>query len=114
MVYVPPSAIVPVHAAVFVAGVHPSPPPHRLGTPAPPQSAGNVQVGVDDEAQIAPLQHWIAPPQPSAIGPHEFAGHVVSGVHVPPPSGPVTTPPPQLSSVPPPPQIAGSVHVPQL
>jgi hypothetical protein len=38
MVYVPPSAAVAVHAADFDFGVHVLPPPHWLGTPAPPQT----------------------------------------------------------------------------
>jgi hypothetical protein len=73
----------PLHATACAMGVHWLPPPQTLACPPPPHRAGDVQV-----------PHGMTPPQPSAIGPHEFGGHVVSGTHAPPPSA-VTTPPPQ-------------------
>jgi hypothetical protein len=88
----------PAQAAAWVFGVHCAEPPQRLGWAAP-QTAGETQ-----------LPHGIEPPQPSAIGPHAFAGHVVIGTQLPvPPS--VTLPPPQTFGMPPPPQIVGAAHV---
>jgi hypothetical protein len=83
-----------VQAVFWGVGVHVFPPPHTLGVPAPPQTAGDVQV-----------PHWTTPPQPFAIGPHAFAGHVVIGVHP-------LMPPPQTFGVPPPPQICPAAHPP--
>jgi hypothetical protein len=81
-------------AAVF--GMQPSLPPQTLGVPPPPQTWGEVQ-----------LPHVMRPPQPSASGPHEFAGKSVHvfGVHVLPPW-------PHFAGVPPPPQVSGALHVP--
>jgi hypothetical protein len=81
-----------------VAGVHVLPPPHRLGVPAPPQTP----------VPAAQVPQSRMPPQPFAIGPHAFAGHVDSGMH----DGPPMLPPPHTFAVPPPPQIAGAWHVP--
>src|SRR5262245_5238752 len=64
--------------------------------PPPPQAAGDVQ-----------LPQLITPPQPSASGPHEFAGHAVMGAQF---GGP--PPPPHTFGWPPPPQICGLVHAP--
>jgi hypothetical protein len=81
-----------------VAFVHWLLPPHWLGVPPPPQTAGDVQ-----------LPHARTPPHPSAMGPHALAGHVRSGWHGVPPS-PRIVPPPHTLALPPPPQIAGAVH----
>jgi hypothetical protein len=53
----------------------------------------------------------MTPPQPSAIGPHAFGGHVVIGWQEVPPS-PTTLPPPHTFGIPPPPQISGAVQGP--
>src|SRR5215470_11654131 len=76
------------------------PPPHLLGTPAPPQTWGDAHAG-----QLR------MPPQPSANGPQSPGAHAAFvGVHV--PASIVPSPPPQTLGLPPPPQISGGLHVP--
>jgi hypothetical protein len=86
---------IPVQAVACGIWVHWLAPPHWLGTPPPPQVVGDVH-----------CPHWTTSPQPLAIGPHAFAGHVVT-VGVQPVSPP---PPPQTFGCPPPPQTSGAVQ----
>jgi hypothetical protein len=84
----------PAHAVACAVFVHWVAPPHWLGALTPHDSGD-----------------WHCPqsmtfPQPSAIGPHEFAGQVVSGTQ------PVIVPPPHTFDCPPPPQTAGAVQAP--
>jgi hypothetical protein len=79
-------------AAVF--GRHWLSPPHTLGTPPPPQIAGEAHVGQST-----------TPPQPSATGPHSLPVCAqVFGWQAAPPA----RPPPQTLGCPPPPQICGA------